>query len=86
MNLNEVGESVDDVTLEYEQMGYFDDDPAYHAPSEYVEACRLARIERKRRDRNELQDLWREETRRRRRENARTWKDRPSRGRLSHER
>jgi hypothetical protein len=77
MNLNEVGESLDDVTLEYEQMGY--DDPVSHAPSDYVEACRLARLERKRRDRNELQDLWREETRRRQREAAPLWRDRKAR-------
>jgi len=48
----------------------FEDDCPYHAPSAFVEAQRLARIERKRRDREDLREVWREEVRARRRENA----------------
>lgn len=47
-----------------------DDEPAAHAPSEYVQWCREERIRRRLRDLNELQDLWREETLTRQRERA----------------
>lgn len=71
-NLDARGESLDDRTREFEAAGYFyDDEPAFHAPSEYVWRCQQEREERKRRDREELQDLWREEMRTRRRERAR---------------
>lgn len=71
INLDARGESLDDKTREFEDAGYvYDDDPAVHAPSEYVWLCREQRDARKRRDRNELQDLWREEMRARRRERA----------------
>ena len=33
------------------------DDPVYHAPSAYVEECRVQRAARKRRDRVELPEL-----------------------------
>lgn len=48
----------------------FEDDCPYHAPSAFVEAQRLAREERKRRDREDLREVWREEMRWRRREHA----------------
>ena len=74
MNLDAAGKSLDDVTREAEVASVddlaWDDEPAFHAPSEYVWACREARYERKRRDREELQDLWREEVRARKRERA----------------
>jgi hypothetical protein len=47
----------------------FDDCP-YHAPTEFVWQQRQLREERKRRDRNELQDLWRAEEQARKREHA----------------
>lgn len=45
-------------------------DPDFHAPTDYVIKCREQRVERKRRDREDLQDTWRAEVRRRRREQA----------------
>jgi hypothetical protein len=58
----------EDFSLERDSFAY--DDCPYHAPSAFVEAQRVLRAERKRRDRNELQDLWREETQARKREHA----------------
>jgi hypothetical protein len=46
------------------------DDCPYHAPTAFVEAKRREREERNRRDREDLVDLWREELRWRRREQA----------------
>lgn len=46
------------------------DDCPYHAPTEFVARMRELRVERKRRDRNELQDVRREEMRARKREHA----------------
>jgi hypothetical protein len=68
MDLDARGVSVDDTTLQLES--FFDDDPSFHAPSEYVWNCQRQRDERKRRDREELQDLWREEVQARKRETA----------------
>lgn len=60
-----------DVRALYESPDPWDDgEPAAHAPSEYVERCRVERIARRLRDLNELQDLWREETQARKRERA----------------
>ena len=74
MNLDAAGNSLDDATREVEESSVddleWDDEPAYHAPSEYVWLCREQRDARKRRDRNELQDLWREEVQARKRETA----------------
>ena len=69
MNLDERGTSLDDRTLEFEEAcACYDDDSYAHAPSEYV-AWTLSERERlRRRDLNELQDLWREEEQRRKRE------------------
>lgn len=47
-----------------------DDEPDVHAPSDYVQRCREERASRRRRDLNELQDLWREEVLSRKRERA----------------
>lgn len=58
MDLNEYGDALDDC------------DPEYHAPTEYVIRCREEREMRRKRDLNELQDLWREEVQARRRERA----------------
>lgn len=74
MNLDAAGNSLDDATREVEESSVddlaWDDEPAYHAPSEYIWLCRAQRDARKRRDRNELQDLWREEVQARKRERA----------------
>ena len=46
----------------------YEEDYAYHAPSESVAYWREQRAERRRRDREELHELWVEEQRARRRE------------------
>jgi hypothetical protein len=58
MNLDEVGSVIEE------------DDWDGHAPSDRVYWCQEERACRKGRDRDELQDLWREETQRRKRERA----------------
>ncbi len=62
-NLTKTGDCLDDQGFDY--------DFARHAPSEFIEASHDEREERKRRDREELVDLWHEETRTRRRERVR---------------
>jgi hypothetical protein len=57
-----------------------EDEPTCHAPSEYVAGRVLAREERRLRERAELQEMWREEVRTRRQENARRTIRKPSRG------
>lgn len=47
-----------------------DTDEAYHAPSAYDESRRDECERRKRRDRTELKELWKDEQKRRRRERA----------------
>lgn len=59
-----------DVRFLYEDRCDLDDEPACHAPSDYVQWCRDEREARRRRDLNELQDLFREEEQARRRERA----------------
>ncbi len=56
----------EDFSTELDSFEY--DDCPYHAPSAFVEASRCEREERKRREREDLLDLWREEVRERRRE------------------
>lgn len=69
MNLDEAGYVKGDV--DYDDACWLgEDDPACHAPSDYVAASLLERERLRRRDLNELQDLWREEMQARKRERA----------------
>jgi hypothetical protein len=73
-NLDNCGESLDDATLAYEQAySCYDDDADFHAPSDYVAYLRGEHERMRLRDLNELQDLWREEEQRRKRERARVY-------------
>lgn len=69
MNLDERGVPLDTVNYD-EAMWLGEDEPACHAPSDYVAACLVERERLRKRDLNELQDLWREETQARKRERA----------------
>jgi hypothetical protein len=69
MNLDMSGVSLDDV--DYAETCWLgEDEPACHAPSDFVSASREERIRRRRRDLTDLQDLWRAEARTRKRERA----------------
>lgn len=69
MNLDLRGGVIGDV--DYDEASWLgEDDPVCHAPSDYVAASLVERDRRRRRDLNELQDLWREEMQARKRERA----------------
>ena len=66
--LDSRGEPTD--LVDYDEQTYSGEDVPYHAPSEYVASRARERRRLRSRDLNELQDLWREETRRRKRESV----------------
>jgi hypothetical protein len=72
--LDQRGEPID--TVDYDGQSDSLDDCPYHAPSEYVASRVRERRRLRSRDLNELQELWREETRRRKRERAPLFKKR----------
>jgi hypothetical protein len=84
INLDRRGTSLDDMTLDYEQAFscYDDDEGEAHAPSDFVAYLHGEHERLRLRDLNELQDLWREEELRRKRERARFYyrERKPARG------